>query len=106
MNIDTDKLFTILDKLTAFNRSDIQDIIEQCKITNPNWYNNPENFPVLCWVDDNVETPSNTENTGVAIIISYSVESNFPFGDYSVNWRYATPLTRDEVLKYCLEEKI
>lgn len=65
------------------------------------WYEKPESFPCLCWVADD----SNGMNT-VSLIKEYEPENIYPFiTETDIEWRHAAPLTKSELLSYCLEEK-
>ena len=66
------------------------------------WYNDKNNFPCLCWVWDN-----NIDCKQVSLVISYNNDNhNLNFKAETCGWNYATPLTKEEVLKYCFEKEL
>ena len=60
------------------------------------WYETPDNFPVICWVWGSYE-----KNKVIKVItkrIRYFEE------EIGQCWSYAQPLTKDELMEYCLGE--
>ncbi len=75
----------------------------------PEWCEKEPFKKTLCWVSDYVEKP--TEGEMIEIIIGYdNVNSVFPFlfknGRMicTLGYKYAIPLTKEEVLRYSLGE--
>ena len=62
------------------------------------WYEDESNFPCLCWVSNEREEKKET-----ASLIIKKYDSNF-ITKSGISWTYATPLTKEEVLKYCVGE--
>ena len=57
------------------------------------WYDCIPKHGVLCWATDSEEHPSR-----IVIINEYFSNSGFPFTDTIwVDWKYATPLTNEEI---------
>ncbi len=59
----------------------------------------------ICWVSDDFKIPTVKDSNGTRLIIEYDKIRKYPFktADGSF-WRYTTPLTTEEKLKYTLEE--
>ena len=51
--------------------------------------------PVLCWVSDS----SSNRNTYSTLITSYNKGANLPFKAGVYNWKYATPVTPEDLLQ-------
>ena len=51
--------------------------------------------PVLCWVSDS----SSKRKIFSALITSYTTGSNLPFKAGVYNWKYATPVTPEDLLQ-------
>lgn len=67
----------------------------------PKWYENIPSHGILCWVghDDN-------EKTLIALITSYYPDAYWPFFRYNENsWKFATPLSNDEIRQFLREEE-
>ena len=63
------------------------------------WYEKPESFPCLCWVHDD----DREKKLYIYLISKFCIENTYNFkGSNSVKWKYATPLTKKEVLQYCV----
>ena len=62
------------------------------------WFEDENNFPCLCWVSNEREEKKET-----ASLIIKKYDSNF-ITKSGISWTYATPLTKEEVLKYCVGE--
>ncbi len=71
----------------------------------PEWYERKPFQKVLCWVSDDFKIPTEKDSNGTRLIIEYDKNRKYPFktADDSF-WRYATPLTTEEKLKYSHEE--
>lgn len=68
----------------------------------PKWYEK-EFKPILCWVSD----CGSKWNDDTAIILSYNKDDTFGTPFYTINnsYSWAQPLTKEELLTYCLGEK-
>ena len=68
------------------------------------WYEDESNFPCLCWASDNSEIVTSI-NGYICLIVRYETRNALFVDTSGDKLDYATPLTKEEVLKYCLGEK-
>lgn len=62
-------------------------------LLNPPWYKSIPKKGVLCWVSDYEKKPPH-----IAVINEYYSLSYYPFtGKNNSEWKYATPLTNEEI---------
>lgn len=73
----------------------------------PQWYEDIPAHGVLCWVSDEHETPAKR-----VMRLILSINTNPPFNhpqiafeDCATLWRYATPLTDDEIKQFLRGDK-
>ena len=67
------------------------------------WYENIPEQGVLCWVDDYDETEKNWR---VSIIKEWNPKLHLSFiSNLKSNWKYATPVTKEEARKLIYEEQ-
>jgi len=69
---------------------------DELKEENRKWYTIKSNFPLLCYVRE-----ENRSSNHVTIVTGFS---DGLFKTYNLDWEKATPLSKDEVLEYCLYE--
>ena len=82
---------------------DVIDIQETTNILKSVWYENKNNF-TACWVSNDIETPSLDNYESVAIV-KYSKSyvgfiTNCNKSTTIISYRYATPLTKEELDLY------
>ena len=67
------------------------------------WYEKPDSFPCLCWVSDNSKIV--TSINGYINLIERYETRNALFVDTSGDkWSCVTPITKEEILQYCVGE--
>ena len=64
------------------------------------WYDNIPATGILCWVSD--ESGEHPKNERCQIVVSYSEGTDSPFRTRNCEWKYATPVTQEEVNKFIL----
>ncbi len=53
------------------------------------------------WVSDDFKIPTERDSNGIRLVIEYDKNGKYPFKTADCFfWRYATPLTTEEMLKY------
>ncbi len=70
------------------------------------WYKRVPFKKTLCWVNDINKNPA--EGGVMVVVKNYRRGSLYPFrfgGSTSVGYKYATPLTKEEVLRFIVEEQ-
>lgn len=79
---------------------DMKKRIEELKAEIARLEKEDEFRPYLAWVSDENEKPDNTDMP--TIIDSYDVKAFYPYRALKgyIGWKYATPLTRKEILSY------
>lgn len=66
------------------------------KPAEPKWYDNISPKGVLCWVSHDTETPTNQNHLDLIVAVNtHDFKSN-----RHVRWRYATPLTNQEIKEF------
>jgi len=69
------------------------------------WYKDIPEHGVLCWVSDNEKQPD-SRNCWARVIDLYRPNESFPFKQIKErSWRYATPLTNDEIRQFLRVEQ-
>ena len=66
------------------------------------WYEDPDSFPCLCWVDHFDKNPRGDKHEA-DIIIGYEDRCYVPQRD-GTPWRYATPVTDEELKEFGLQK--
>jgi hypothetical protein len=70
----------------------------------PEWYEDIPEHGVLCWVSDAEKHPD--KRCWIRVIDGYRPDDSYPFRHRRVrSWRYATPLTDDEIRQFLRSEK-
>ena len=69
------------------------------------WYENIPQQGRLCWVWDNyLDEPCDSMQRTITVINRYSVEEKLFISIRNVPWRYAAPLTNDEIKQFLTQE--
>jgi hypothetical protein len=67
------------------------------------WYENIPKHGRLCWVWDDPENEL-LRNQAITVINRYSIEEKLFINNRNVPWRYAAPLTNDEIKQFLTQE--
>lgn len=68
----------------------------------PKWYENIPKHGVLCWVSSNHRDLKKL----IATITEYNPDAQWPFIEHvDGSWKFATPLTNDEIRQFLREEE-
>jgi hypothetical protein len=67
------------------------------------WYDNIPKQGRLCWVWDYSENEL-LRNQAITVINRYSIEEKLFINNRNVPWRYAAPLTNDEIKQFLTQE--
>ncbi len=95
------KEYSDLENTIADLKAEIEAEIEAD--SKPVWYKIKPFKKGLCWVNNYVENP--TEGDEVRLIIGYDENMSHPFNANGYRWKYVTPMSREKLLEYSLEEQ-
>ena len=74
------------------------DLEDNFKLKPRPWWEDKNNFPVLCWVSDGNSDPYKVAQ----VMTGYKKSDDIIFVGDGVNWRYATPVTKEDINKYIM----